>query len=151
VNERVVQDNGGYDANRGVWYEISPGSFDRRPALFVDRDGVLVEDTRYLGKPEHLRVLPGAAEALARCNRLGIPIVLVSNQSGIARGYYDWQGFHAVQAALAASLRKVGARLDAVFACAYHADGRAPLNIAELRAMALPRSSFFSTICITKD
>jgi D-glycero-D-manno-heptose 1,7-bisphosphate phosphatase len=56
--------------------------------------------------------------------------VLVSNQSGIARRYYDWQGFHSVQAALAAALAQAGARLDAVFACAHHADGFAPFNVA---------------------
>ena len=63
-------------------------------------------------------MLPGAADAIAQCNRLRIPIVLVSNQSGIARGLYDWEGFRAVQAALAAALANAGAHLDAVFACA---------------------------------
>ena len=56
---------------------------------------------------------------------------MVSNQSGIARGLYDWTGFAAVQAAIASALSKAGARLDAVFACAHHADGKAPLNIAD--------------------
>jgi D-glycero-D-manno-heptose 1,7-bisphosphate phosphatase len=102
-----------------------------RPALFLDRDGVLVEDTHYLGRPEDLRMLAGAADAIARCNRLGIPVVLVSNQSRIARGFYDWNGFVAVQDAVAAELKKQGARLDAVFACAHHADGRPPFNIAD--------------------
>ena len=73
-----------------------------------------------------MHVLPGAAAAIAQCNRLGIPVVLVSNQSGIARGLYDWQGFHAVQAALSASLEQAGGHLDAVFACAHHAEGRHP-------------------------
>lgn len=119
------------EADGGLWWEASAGNFDRRPALFLDRDGVIVEDTRYLGRAENLRVLPGAAAAIARCNRLGVPVVLVSNQSGIARGLFDWQGFHAVQAALAAALAQDGARLDAAFACAHHADGKAPLNIAD--------------------
>ncbi len=60
-------------------------------------------------------MLPGAADAIARCNALRIPVVLVSNQSGIARRYYDWDGFHAVQAALADALQNAGARLDADF------------------------------------
>lgn len=117
-------------ADSGLWHEISAGNFTGRPALFLDRDGVIVEDTRYLGRAENVRVLAGAAEAIARSNSLGIPVVLVSNQSGIARRYYDWQGFHAVQAALAAALAQAGARLDAVFACAHHADGFAPFNVA---------------------
>lgn len=118
-------------ADSGLWYEISAADFARRPALFLDRDGVIVEDTRYLGRAENVRMLKGAADAIARCNRLGIAVVLVSNQSGIARRFYDWHGFHAVQAALAAALASAGARLDAVFACAHHADGSAPLNIAD--------------------
>jgi len=131
VIDRAPRQQGGYDTDRGIWYQIVVGDFTRRAALFLDRDGVIVEDTRYLGKPENVRLLPGAADAIARCNRLGIPIVLVSNQSGIARRYYDWEGFHAVQGTLAAALQKAGARLDAVFACAYHADGSAPLNVGD--------------------
>jgi D-glycero-D-manno-heptose 1,7-bisphosphate phosphatase len=115
----------------GLWSEVAAGDFAGRPALFLDRDGVIVEDTRYLGRPEDMRMLAGAAAAIARCNGLGIPVVLVSNQSGIARGLYDWTGFAAVQAALADTLTRQGARLDAVFACAHHADGQAPFNIAD--------------------
>jgi D-glycero-D-manno-heptose 1,7-bisphosphate phosphatase len=115
----------------GLWSEIAAGDFAGRPALFLDRDGVIVEDTHYLGRPEDLRMLAGAADAIAHCNRLGIPVVLVSNQSGIARGFYDWSGFAAVQDALAVALKQKGARLDAIFACAHHADGKAPLNVAD--------------------
>jgi D-glycero-D-manno-heptose 1,7-bisphosphate phosphatase len=115
----------------GLWYQVTAGDFVGRPALFLDRDGVLVEDTQYLGRAEDVRMIAGAADAIARCNDLGIPVVLVSNQSGIARGLYDWTGFAAVQAALAAALARAGARLDAVFACAHHADGQAPFNVAD--------------------
>ena len=97
----------------GLWSEVFAGDFAGRPALFLDRDGVIVEDTHYLGRPEEMRMLAGAAAAIAQCNRLGIPVVLVSNQSGIARGLYDWKGFAAVQAALADALTSAGARLDA--------------------------------------
>jgi D-glycero-D-manno-heptose 1,7-bisphosphate phosphatase len=115
----------------GCWYDIFAENFAGRPALFLDRDGVMVEDTHYLGRPQDVRMIAGAADAIARCNRLGIPMVLVSNQSGIARRLYDWKGFQAVQAALIAELTRAGARLDAVFACAHHADGHAPFNIAD--------------------
>jgi len=119
------------DTQVGLWCEISATTFEKRPALFLDRDGVIVEDTHYLGRAQDLRMIAGAADAIARCNRLDIPVVLVSNQSGIARGLYEWSGFHAVQVALSAALVKAGAHLDAVFACAYHGDGRAPFNIAD--------------------
>jgi D-glycero-D-manno-heptose 1,7-bisphosphate phosphatase len=106
------------------------GNFENRPALFLDRDGVIVADTHYLGRAEDIGIMRGAAEAIARCNRFGIPVVLARNQSGIARGLYDWEGFCAVQTARAAALANAGAHLDAVLACAHHADGNAPHNIA---------------------
>ena len=115
----------------GCWYDIFAENFADRPALFLDRDGVIVEDTYYLGRPQDVRMIAGAADAIARCNRLGIPVVLVSNQSGIARRLYDWKGFQAVQGALTAELARAEARLDAVFACAHHVDGHAPFNIAD--------------------
>jgi D-glycero-D-manno-heptose 1,7-bisphosphate phosphatase len=112
----------------GLWCQIEYAKARNRAALFLDRDGVIVADTRYLGRPEDLRMMDGAAAAIARCNALNIPVVLVTNQSGIARGYYDWDGFRAVQAALATELATGGAHLDAVLACAYHAEGHGPLR-----------------------
>jgi D-glycero-D-manno-heptose 1,7-bisphosphate phosphatase len=114
----------------GLWCEIGRPDCRGRPALFLDRDGVIVADTHYLGRAEDLRMLEGAASAIARCNTLGIPVVVVTNQSGIARGYYDWNGFRAVQTALAAALAATDARLDAVLACGYHKDGAEPLRVA---------------------
>jgi D-glycero-D-manno-heptose 1,7-bisphosphate phosphatase len=112
----------------GLWCHIECMTAQNRAALFLDRDGVVVADTRYLGRPEDLRMIDGAASAIARCNGLSIPVVLVTNQSGIARGLYDWDGFRAVQAALSAALAAAGARFDAVLACAYHAEGAPPLR-----------------------
>jgi D-glycero-D-manno-heptose 1,7-bisphosphate phosphatase len=114
----------------GLWCETGDADWAFGAALFLDRDGVIVADTGYLGRAEDVRLLDGAAAAIARCNALGIPVVVVTNQSGIARGYYDWSGFRAVQTALVAALAGAGARLDAVLACAYHADGKGPLRIA---------------------
>lgn len=115
----------------GLWCQIGRSDFSGRPALFLDRDGVIVKDTHYLGRPEHMHLIEGAALAIARCNALGIPIVVVTNQSGIGRGYYDWDSFHAVQAALCSALALAGARLDAVLACAYHSDGAEQFRIAD--------------------
>lgn len=115
----------------GLWCELGKAVPALRPALFLDRDGVVVADTAYLGRAEDVRLLDGVAAAIARCNALRIPVVVVTNQSGIARGYYDWNGFRAVQAALAAALAAAGAHLDAVLACAYHAEGSGPLRVAD--------------------
>src|SRR5579863_10479044 len=106
----------------GLWCEIAGTDCAGRPAIFLDRDGVIVEDVDYLAHPRDLRMIAGSAEAVARCNQLEIPVVVVSNQSGVGRGFYGWSDFVAVQAALAATLVRVGAHFDAVLACAYHAD-----------------------------
>jgi len=113
----------------GLWCEIGKADWARRPALFLDRDGIIVADTDYLGCAEDVRMIEGVAAAIARCNEMGIPVVVVTNQSGIARGYYDWNGFHDVQKALSAVLAAAGARLDAVLACAYHAKGLGSLRV----------------------
>ncbi|MBI3436399.1 MAG: HAD-IIIA family hydrolase [Proteobacteria bacterium] len=88
------------------------------------------ENSGYLGRAEDVRMIAGAASAIASCNLLRIPVVIVTNQSGIARGLYDWNGFTAVQGAIKAALARCGAHVDAVMACAYHAQGRGPLRVA---------------------
>ncbi|MBC8338774.1 MAG: HAD family hydrolase [Alphaproteobacteria bacterium] len=100
----------------------------RRPALFLDRDGVIVEDAHYLHRPEDVRMIPGAAEVIARANTLGVPVIVVTNQAGIARGKFAWQGFVKVQETIIETLDSQGAFLNAVFACPHHKDGKAPFD-----------------------
>jgi D-glycero-D-manno-heptose 1,7-bisphosphate phosphatase len=133
---RFIADNDDFAPRNhasGCWCELAPGHVDfaGRPALFLDRDGVIVEDTGYVCRAQDAHVLAGAAAAIARCNALGIPVIVVSNQSGVARGLYDWHGFAAVQGVIEEALAAAGARLDAVFACAHHGEGKAPLNVAD--------------------
>jgi D-glycero-D-manno-heptose 1,7-bisphosphate phosphatase len=92
-------------------------------AAFLDRDGVVVEDPGYLSDPRQVRLMDGAAEAISALNRRGAPVVVVTNQSGVARGYYDWAAFEAVQAEIERRLAAAGAWLDAVLACGYHPQG----------------------------
>jgi D-glycero-D-manno-heptose 1,7-bisphosphate phosphatase len=88
-----------------------------RPGVFVDRDGTLIEDPGYLRDPAAVRLLPGVGHALARLNAAGIPVVVVSNQSGIARGLLTEAAYHDVQRRLAALLAAEGARFDAEEFC----------------------------------
>lgn len=88
-----------------------------RPAVFLDRDGTIVEDPGFVCTPEQLRLLPGAGEAVARLNRAGYTTVVVTNQSGIARGYLSDADYRAIAARLDAMLAAVGARLDATYYC----------------------------------
>jgi D-glycero-D-manno-heptose 1,7-bisphosphate phosphatase len=115
----------------GLWRELGEPREVSRPALFLDRDGVIVEDTNYVGRAQDVRMIDGVAAAIARCNRLGIPVVVVTNQSGIGRGLYGWDGFHSVQATIAKALAAAGAHLDGVFACAYHGEAVEPFRIAD--------------------
>jgi D-glycero-D-manno-heptose 1,7-bisphosphate phosphatase len=104
----------------GVWCQIIRRPAPGRPALFVDRDGTVVEDTGYLSRVNDLALIPGAAKVIAAANQYGTPVVLVTNQSGIGRGYYSWTEFKSVQDALLAMLAAQGATIDAVYACAHH-------------------------------
>jgi D-glycero-D-manno-heptose 1,7-bisphosphate phosphatase len=93
---------------------------ESRPAVFIDRDGTLTEEVGYVNHPTRLRLLPRSAEAIRRLNAAGIPAVVVTNQAGIARGYFTEDILHATTAELRAQLERAGARLDGVYACTHH-------------------------------
>jgi D-glycero-D-manno-heptose 1,7-bisphosphate phosphatase len=94
-----------------------------RPAIFLDRDGTLNEEVDYLSDPDQLVLVPGAAAAVARLNVLGIPVVVVTNQSGIGRGKYGWGDFAAVMDRMGVLLALEQARIDAVYASPHHEKG----------------------------
>jgi D-glycero-D-manno-heptose 1,7-bisphosphate phosphatase len=90
------------------------------PALFLDRDGTLIEERHYLRDPSEVQLLPGAAATVAAANQRGLAVVVVTNQSGIGRGFLSWQDFARVEARLAALLLESAAGLDLVLACPFH-------------------------------
>jgi D-glycero-D-manno-heptose 1,7-bisphosphate phosphatase len=90
-----------------------------RPAVFFDRDGVLIVDSGYPHRPEHLVFLPGAAAAVRRVNESGRAAVLITNQSGVGRGLFTEDQMHAFHELLVEALAGEGARLDAIYACPY--------------------------------
>ena len=112
----------------GIWNQVlKPAKrADLRPALFLDRDGCVVEEVHYLHRPEETRLIPGAAEVIGLANRRGFPVIMITNQSGIGRGYFGWSEFGAVQTTLFEQLAATGAWFDAIFACPHHAEGAAP-------------------------
>src|SRR5262249_24073541 len=116
----------------GLWADIR---CDRpahpAPILFVDRDGVLIEDRGYVGSAADTHLYPDAADAVAAARALGYRVAIVTNQSGIGRGFYDWSGFAAVQAVIDAALGRAGTAVDAVFACAYHDEGKGVYAVTE--------------------
>lgn len=98
-----------------------------RPAVFVDRDGTLNREVDYLTRVDELRLLPGAAAGVRRLADAGFAVVVVTNQSAIARGYLTLAGLDRIHAALHARLARHGAAVDAIYACPHHPEaGRAP-------------------------
>ena len=93
---------------------------DKRPAAFLDRDGVLNVDLGYVHRVEDLQWIEGAPQAVRRLNEAGYLVILVTNQSGIGRGYYDEAAMDRVHDALRAHLASGQARIDAIYACPYH-------------------------------
>lgn len=116
------------ELSQGVWAQVlaEPTGKGRRAALFLDRDGVINEDVGYLCRAGDVRLIPGAADVIARANGFGVPVVVVTNQAGIAYGYFGWDALIAVQDRIVEELAAAGARLDGVFACPYHATGKPP-------------------------
>jgi D-glycero-D-manno-heptose 1,7-bisphosphate phosphatase len=97
-------------------------------AVFLDRDGTIVEDPGYLHEPAKVKLLTGAAEAIRRLNDAGYVVVTVSNQSGIARGLYTLADYEAVERRLGELLTAQGARLDASFVCPHHPQFTGPCD-----------------------
>ncbi|WP_426019532.1 D-glycero-alpha-D-manno-heptose-1,7-bisphosphate 7-phosphatase [Brevundimonas sp. DWR2-3-1b1] len=92
------------------------------PAAFLDRDGVLIEDSGYPHRPEDLKLIPGAAAAVRRMNQGGYRTVIVTNQSGVARGLFSEAQMEAFNDLLVARLVQDGAVIDAVYAAPFHPD-----------------------------
>lgn len=91
-----------------------------RRAVFMDRDGTISEEIGYVNHPARYRVFPYAGEAVRLLNEAGWLAILVTNQAGVARGYFTEDMIGAVHGVLEAELKLAGARLDAIYYCAHH-------------------------------
>lgn len=107
----------------GIWIDrrLTPLA-KPRPALFLDRDGVIVRDTGFLSNPNSVKIIPETAALMRQANQSGVPVLVVTNQSGIDRGLLDWNDFAAVENSIASRLAELGARSDATAACPFHPD-----------------------------
>ncbi|MBT07210.1 MAG: HAD family hydrolase [Rhodospirillaceae bacterium] len=102
-----------------------------RAGLFLDRDGVVLQRIPYLHKASDALLVEGATDLIKACNRKEIPVILVTNQSGVGRGMYGWPEFREVQDELSSQLKKGGAWLDLVLACAYHGEGSGEYRVPQ--------------------
>lgn len=120
-------------AEAGLWVQplsdLAP--FRSRPALFLDRDGTINVDTAYPSDPREIVLVPGILPAIRAANEAGLATVIVTNQSGIARGMFGWADFEAVNRRVVDLLAAEGCRIDLVLACAYHEVGEGELKVAD--------------------
>lgn len=123
----------------GLWVEVLArvGGTAGRPALFLDRDGTVNVDTGYPRTADEIVLLPDILPVIRAANAAGVPAVIVSNQSGVARGLLDWHDFATVNRRLLDLLHVEGCAIAMVLACAYHEAGRPPFDIAD-HAMRKP-------------
>lgn len=103
-----------------------PSPSSPRPALFLDRDGVLNEDKGYVHRWEDFSWISGAKEAVAAFNKAGWLVFVVTNQSGVGRGYYTEADVLALHGQMAAALEAVGGHIDAFYYCPDHPDAAEP-------------------------
>lgn len=92
----------------------------KRKAVFIDRDGTLSEEVGYINHPSRLRLFPYSAHALKLLNEKGWLAIVVTNQAGVARGYFQEEMVRVVHERLRIKLAEHGAHLDAIYYCAHH-------------------------------
>jgi histidinol-phosphate phosphatase family protein len=103
--------------DRATWQSLA------RPGVLLDRDGTIIVDHGYVGSVDRVELIDGAAEAIAQLNRANVPVAVVTNQAGVARGLYDVSDVEDVHQHLATLLADQGAQIDRFFFCPYHPEG----------------------------
>jgi len=100
----------------------------RRVGAFLDRDGTIIHDANYIRDPNDVALLPGAAAAIAKLNRAGAVVVVVTNQSGIARGWLSTDDYESVRRRIDELLAPEGARIDATYVCPHFPEITGPCD-----------------------
>jgi D-glycero-D-manno-heptose 1,7-bisphosphate phosphatase len=123
----------------------------KRAAVFLDRDGTINEQMGYINHPSRFTILPGAARAMRFFNDMGYLTIIVSNQSGVARGYYPLALVHEIHSLLKNRLQEeAGARIDAIFFCPHHPQGIVPDFAVNCRCRK-PKTGLIDQACRAFD
>lgn len=97
-------------------------------AVFLDRDGTIIEDAHYIKSPDQVQLIPGAASAVRRINLANVPVIVVTNQSGITRGIFTVEEYEAVRDRFESLLTAEGAHIDASYYCPHHPSVTGPCD-----------------------
>jgi D-glycero-D-manno-heptose 1,7-bisphosphate phosphatase len=100
-----------------------------KPSVFLDRDGTICEEVGYLRRKEDIRLIDGAVKAIQMINRKNWLVVVVTNQSGVARGYMDENEVQSINKELLKILETKGAKIDGIYYCPHHPEGNPPYRI----------------------
>ena len=102
-----------------------------KPAIFLDRDGVILEPVDYLHREEDMAIIAGMEREIASLNALGIPVIVITNQSAVARGILNEDALSELHGVMRDQLAQTGASLDAIYYCPHHPDvGEPPYRAA---------------------
>jgi D-glycero-D-manno-heptose 1,7-bisphosphate phosphatase len=112
-----------------------------RAAAFLDRDGTLIRDVHFIGKPELVELLPGAAENVRRLNDAHVPVVIVTNQSGVARRLFTEADYERVRERIDELFAEQGAHIDATYMCPHHPDYSGPCNCRKPGTLLFERAA----------
>lgn len=102
-------------------------------AVFLDRDGTINEDKGYVNHPDKIEILKGVAQAIKKFNRLGLKVIVASNQSGIARGFFSEPTLKKINRRVTTLLKSKGAKIDAQYNCFHHPEGTVKKYASECR------------------
>lgn len=94
-----------------------------KTGVFLDRDDTIIKDQVYLSEPDRIEILPGAAEAIALLNAQAIPVIVITNQSGIARGVFDEVTLKEIHRRMLEMFNEKGASIDGIYYCPHHPEG----------------------------
>jgi histidinol-phosphate phosphatase family protein len=94
--------------------------------LFLDRDGILIEDTGYIARPEDVRILTEGIPVFKLARERGLRLIVVSNQAGIAKGKFGWEELSVVNSRMQAAFAELGVHFDEIFVCPYHPEASVP-------------------------
>jgi D-glycero-D-manno-heptose 1,7-bisphosphate phosphatase len=114
-----------------LWRDVRIPKFSSAaPALFLDRDGVIIQEKIYIHDPAEVELLTGIPDLIRAARGLGMAVVEITNQAGIAHGVFEWPEFVQVDNRVMEVLAEQNVSVDAVFACPFHDEGRPPYQVA---------------------